>query len=135
MYQVKVNMNYLEQATELANALVPVRYQRTAHPHVQVWDASKDAYVTVERPSKHIAAMRGWVQDRIQANARDRAKNRFNPSFHTAKVGAREAAKEANGLFGYGAGGFNDKPPAPLDDLGALLTALIELERLQKEAE
>jgi hypothetical protein len=127
-------MNYLEQATALAASRVPERYQRTNHPHVQVWDASKDAYVTVERPSKHIAAMRGWVQDRIRAKAREAAKSKFNPSFYTAKVGAREAAKEANGLFGYGAGGFDDKP-TPIDDLGELLQELQRLEALQIEKE
>jgi hypothetical protein len=127
-------MNYLEQATALAASQVPERYQRTDHPHVKVWDASKDAYVTVERQSKHIAAMRGWVQDRIRAKAREAAKNKFNPSFHTAKFGAREAQKEANGIFGYGAGGFDEKP-APIDDLGELLKELQRLEALQIEKE
>jgi hypothetical protein len=127
-------MNYLEQATALAASQVPERYQRTAHPHVTVWDASKDAYVTVERPSKHIAAMRGWVQDRIRAKALEAAKNAFNPSRYSGKVGAREAAKEANGLFGYGAGGFDEKP-APIDDLGELLQELRRLEALQIEKE
>ena len=128
-------MDYLEMATRMASAKVPQRYLRTCLAQSQEWDASKEVYVTVERPSQHINGMCQWLRDRAAADSRDAAVNKFNPSFRTAKLGAREAAKEDAGLWGFGATGFDAGKIKPIDDSDELLAALYELRDLQAALE
>jgi hypothetical protein len=101
----------------------------------QAWDASKEEYVTVETPSKHIASMCQWLQDRAAADARDARVNGFNPSFVTAKLGGRESAKEEGGLFGWGATGYAPETKPVFAGNAALLAALFMLRDQQQEIE
>jgi len=127
----------LQIATQIATGVVPERYLRTLTTLAQrqAWDASKEVYVTVETPSKHIAGMCSWLQDRAAAVARDARVNRFNPSFVTAKLGAREAAKEDGGLFAWGATGFAPEGKPVFADNAELLAALYELRDQQQAIE
>ena len=119
----------LNAATQIATGVVPERYLRTLPTLAQrlVWDASKEAYVMVATPSKHISGMCSWLQDRAAAVSRDAQANKFNPSFVTAKLGGREAAKEDGGLFGWGATGYAPEAKPAFADDGELLAALYEL--------
>lgn len=127
----------LNAATQIATGIVPERYLRTLPTLAQrqVWDASKEVYVVVETPSKHIAGMCSWLQDRAASDARDARVNRFNPSFVTAKLGGREAAKEDSGLFGWGATGYAHEAKPAFADKSELLAALYELRDQQLEIE
>jgi len=119
----------LAAATQLASGVVPDRYLRTLPTLAQrqVWDASKEVYLMVETPSKHISGMCEWLRDRAAAQTRDAWVNAFNPSFVTAKLGAREEAKEEGGLFGWGATGYAPEAKPVFADNSELLAALCEL--------
>lgn len=127
----------LNAATQIATGVVPERYLRTLPTLAQrqVWDASKEAYVMVETPSKHIAGMCSWLHDRAAADARDARVNRFNPSFVTAKLGGREAAKEDSGLFGWGATGYAPEAKPVFAGNSELLAALYYLRDQQQAIE
>lgn len=130
-------MMILKAATQIATGVVPERYLRTLPTLAQrqVWDSSKEEYVMVETPSKHIAGMCSWLQERAAANARDARVNRLNPSFEAAKLGGREAAKEDGGLFGWGATGYAPETKPTFADNGELLEALYLLRDQQQAVE
>jgi len=66
---------------------------------------ARHAEIGRQSPIQLARSVASYCHERARSSNKEAATSRFNPSFVTAKLGARESAKEEAGLFGYGATG------------------------------